>query len=394
MYNPLVKTSPLADKAGGIKRGKVTDYIKGLGITYLLRATFTAANQSLIDAQVLDTVTEGVDTGSLTVQKNGKTISFDIVSNEVVFSAETSPAGLSNITDTTGRSRAIGLALFGTFLFDVTNQFLAGGFGWANNSNPNSGEFNLNFNVRNNGQIQARETGSVNVDITAYSSATEYQLCLIVGGYNSKVPYQVGDIKANFTDGGRFYIKGGVYTNWTLLWMTTASTITTVYASINFFTQTGTFKNIKVVENISSVFIPTFLDTSVLASDTFTHDADFMGEMLLSALPSAGLIDVYFRTDWAIQISSTGGIELKEDADGTPISRGTGTGVTATSVIKWKAEDEEIKIYSDNVVKITYSAAVANKTTTGGSINSLGTGGAISHIAGWPRTGYLVLDTF
>jgi hypothetical protein len=151
------------------------------------------------------------------------------------------------------------------------------------------------------------------------------------------------------------------------------------------------------VANVSSANHPGYgLATDVLpgpraAADTFTHEADCVIIFALPAIPSSGTLEFWFRaatvgTDgWRVTIDSSGDVDLDEVVSGSPTQRGTSAAaVSGGERLVVICNDEEINVYADTSLLITYSSAVTQKIQTAGEIESLGTGGQISNVVTYP----------
>ncbi len=156
-----------------------------------------------------------------------------------------------------------------------------------------------------------------------------------------------------------------------------------------------------VLANLTTRTLDQRLATDILeaprsAGDTFTHEADFVGEFTVDALPSAGQIEFWFRIAdstpasedlWRVTIDSTGAIDLDELVAGTPTQRGTSAAaITAGERIVITADDETISIFGDVTREINYASAATSKTAVAGELDTLGTAGAVSDIIIYPRT--------
>jgi hypothetical protein len=121
------------------------------------------------------------------------------------------------------------------------------------------------------------------------------------------------------------------------------------------------------------------------AADTFTHEADFVGEFMLDAIPSISDILIFFRYQdathqWQLKIDTAGNFQLRENNAGIAI-RGSAAGVLSGGErITIICDDEEIRGYYDTTLAWAYSSAANFKTETSGEINSLGTGGQVSDL--------------
>lgn len=217
----------------------------------------------------------------------------------------------------------------------------------------------------------------------------------------------VGEVPANSTDYaaavimrtvGNFYIlKGGVFTTWTMIWVGDVSTgVRYATATAGGTTATGTVSFLRVTD-LPAPFTDNYgLATQRLAGarsggDTFIHIANCLLEYIVTTLPSALAITFEFRRQdasnyWTISVDSVGTISLTETVAGVPTVRGTAVTVVANGHrVVVMADGSTIRIYSNHVLRFTYSSASNFATSTAGVLSSLGTGGAVSDIVSWPR---------
>ena len=228
-------------------------------------------------------------------------------------------------------------------------------------------------------------------------------MAIVCGGYNSSAtPYTTGDTKTDFTFGTSIYIKGGVYTNWTLLARTTPQVAATVYFSAMTKIANSLIDDVKIPDVDSTpLLIPNNLSTSVTTGDTFTHTADCVIEAWITTLgTNPDPIDVEFRRQddsnkWIMRIQYTQFLALIEVTAGGETNRGgVASAVTSGSRAFLTADNESISIHSGASNKeFRYNSAAAFKTETGGKITF--STGAVMHLADWDRnTVYSVLDTY
>ena len=183
-----------------------------------------------------------------------------------------------------------------------------------------------------------------------------------------------------------------------LRWVFNEGTLTPVYISYNQFQVGAT--NIMDDWRVSQLPSPwdtddgiatSTLDGARSAGDTFTHEADCLIEFIATTIPSGDQIEMRFRIQdatnfWQVTIDSAGDIDLDEVVAGTPTERGTAAAVIANGDrVVIIADDETIKVYEANVLRITYSSAANFKTETDGELETEGTGGSVSDIKAWPR---------
>jgi hypothetical protein len=197
--------------------------------------------------------------------------------------------------------------------------------------------------------------------------------------------------------GGLFAIKGGIYTDWNLLWVNAAAAGNPLYPIIANHSAQATHNYMKVVR-LPAPFDSDFgLATTRLAGaraagDTATHTADCLIEYICTTRPSAGAIDMRFRQQdadnyWQVTIDSTGAITLNEVVAGVATQRGTAAGVVANGHrVVIIANGQTIRGYSNNVLRWTYASAANFATQTTAKLEGLGTAGAVSDIVTWPRT--------
>lgn len=384
----------------GIGRGLGSSMIRQVGgdvaaavaaITYLLRATFTAGNQTFSDAQVLDTEAEGVEDGQLTVTGTG----VDILSNELVVDvADQGVLGES-------AARSIGLACIFTHEANHNSARTAAGFtantSMVNADNRNDGlllasssQWNINVNLKTTADTTA---GShfFWLDTSSYALNTPYTFALIVGGYNvNGVPYNTGDTKADFVYGGNIFRN--VAGTWILGYRVSGGNDTPLYPIMQagFTARSHTIDSFVVPDvDLSALLVPNNLDTSVATTDAFTHIADCVIESLVTTLPSSGNYDIEFRRQddthkWICRTTSAGAISLIEDDAGEvtrigPVAAAVSNGDRIVIV----AEDDDIIIHSADVRRGAYASAANFKTDTGGKV--VFGSGTIAHIADWSR---------
>jgi hypothetical protein len=241
-------------------------------------------------------------------------------------------------------------------------------------------------------------TGNVLVlgGLPAITAATTYKLATVFGGFSSGTP------SASGTEGALHFFHDG--TNWNLIGIASESSNNNLYIATPFYSNLSKyadFDDIRIPDStttMESTFTATgyVLDTSVSASDTFTHIADQCIAFKITTLPSAGNIDIGIRTDWAIRVESGGTVRLIEDYDGAKTVRATsGNTAVAGDIVMLRQVGSANELWVDSNGKASYTSAT-NLTDTGGDVHSLGTGGAVAWIYSLPiqSATYAGLDTF
>lgn len=132
---------------------------------------------------------------------------------------------------------------------------------------------------------------------------------------------------------------------------------------------------------------------SVAAGTTFVHEANCVIEWVQTTLPSAGnTTRLWFRKQdssnlWRVLIENSGNISLDEIVAGTVTIRGSAAGVLSNGHrVVVVADGSTIRVYSNNVLRITYSSASNFAAATVGELNLLAGGSVVSDIVSWPRT--------
>lgn len=197
---------------------------------------------------------------------------------------------------------------------------------------------------------------------------------------------------------GTFYfVKGGGFAKWTLVYITVANSSATMYPGISNLSGIFSADYLKVAQLPAPFNSDYGLATQRLAGarsagDAFTHEADCLIELTVTTLSSDYAALRFRELDttnnyWWIEIRSDGGITLFEKVSGTNTSRGVASAgsIANGQRIVVSADGSTIRVFANNVLKITYSSAENFKTKTTGRISVLGTGGAVSDIVTWPR---------
>jgi hypothetical protein len=242
------------------------------GNDYLLRANFNADDQSFVDGQVLDTVAEGVQDGSLTVKKTNAGAVVEVLSNELKLIGA-SPLGWGDLGlyDTDVVTKTIG----STLLCQI-QRVGPGMLAWhdANTLAGSSASTEYSFYFTTTGDIRVyTDTGWSTTTLVAagLTYSTWYEFALVLGGHDSsEIPWFSG-AGGTYNYGCGLYIKGGAYTTWTLLWRFLRG-VDNVYPQIQQYESTGRtcfFDNLRVPDaDLSAVLQPTCFSTFDAANGT------------------------------------------------------------------------------------------------------------------------------
>lgn len=197
--------------------------------------------------------------------------------------------------------------------------------------------------------------------------------------------------------GAYWLVKGGALSRWTLLYVDSFNTDTTLYPSLVGYQAIVEIEYCRIVDlpapfNDDFGFATQRLAGARNTGDTFSHEANCLIEWVVTTLPSSGSIQMAFRKQddnnyWQVVINPDGSLALQEVVNGVPITRGT---AAAGSIANGQrmvvvTDDINILVHANYLEKFFYKLANNFKTQTSGKLLSLGTGGAVSDIISWKR---------
>ena len=229
-----------------------------------------------------------------------------------------------------------------------------------------------------------------------YYDSTAGSFTITVGTYASATTYAVAVVEEGPT-GILYAIKGGIYTSWTLLFVEHISSQTPIFATwgmrSNTLNSIDTFRSLKLGAPFNVIYgiVTQRLAGAVAQGTTFTHEADYIQEYVITTLPASSTIEVDIRRQdnsnrWTVSFTPSGTMNLYEIIAAVYNLRGTATGVAANGHrVVIIVEGPTIRGYSNNVLRWTYSSASGLSTNTQGAVNNLGTGGVVSDLITWPR---------
>jgi len=240
----------------------------GAALQYTLRALFNIADTGfLADASAFPAgaVPDGVlivddkSTGTVEIlSKEMKVVGSGAWDTTGFHSATPVPRVIGNvigmdIRTTTNTQRAVSI------VNNLASNLLADMEFWAGPSTVTAGSFDF------------KAAGGTAIKMATYAAATTYNLRFVLGGYDiNGVPYKSGDTKANFTYGVSVYIKGGAFTNYTLLWKTSVGSAANLYKALNVFDATALYADnvLAPISDKSAILQPVHLDTFTDANGT------------------------------------------------------------------------------------------------------------------------------
>jgi hypothetical protein len=245
-------------------------------------------------------VPEGVDVGQITVVEVDGTLA--VVGNECAFTAQGTPVQ----GDLGLRGRQVGAVVFtrslGKAMLITNLEFTAiadtAYMGWADTTGiamwvdavPGIVFF------QSAARISVRE-GAASAEVGVYAATTDYDIAVVLGGYDTNgVPWDNAQVPANFLYGAAVFIRGGAFTDWTILWRTVDDNTASLEAIISIMAQAGTLDDFRVpVVNYSPVLQPTNKSTFTAAN----------GTSLDAITPEVGGTWTEQNGDWDIQGNQT-----------------------------------------------------------------------------------------
>ncbi len=304
------------------------------------------------------------------VKTGGGGSSVKVVGNklELVGGGSWAATGIFGPTDII---RALGKGGFFSNNYSTNNN--AHAFGFDNSAALDAG-VNLEAGVllSNISDIQYR-AGSSGATVGEYSASTEYQFLVLLGGSDSNgVSWKTGDTESSFLYGFRALVKGGAFTNWTLLWIDTRANTSTVYLQFNQnATDTSLVDNILIPTlplNVDTMFNPIYLDETpdLNVNDIGISDALIDTNVTFGA--GVATFQIRFRYQdaanfWNVKaLSGTAGTDLTLHLTKTAGGEG---GAVASADVDFTAAAHDIRIiveggtifnvYVDGVLELTYA---------------------------------------
>lgn len=199
------------------------------------------------------------------------------------------------------------------------------------------------------------------------------------------------------TSGGFCVQRSSTQNRWRLTWVEYSGATASLYPGIEADTAPGFSVAKFKVADLGAPFdtdwglVTTRLDGARAGGDSFTHEPDFVFDIVITTL-AAGMQIAFRMQDannyWRVDINADGSLALQEVIAGTPTSRGTaaaGTVVNGHRLVV-AADGGGYSVYTNDVRRFTHNSATGNfVTATGGKILALGTGGALTDLRAWPR---------
>jgi hypothetical protein len=201
------------------------------------------------------------------------------------------------------------------------------------------------------------------------------------------------------SSGGFYFIKGGAFTNWTLVWVDAATSLSPLSAAVSMGTGSvagGTFDGLRVVDLSapwnSDYGIATDRKAGAVVDGTlFNSTPNCLVEWTQTTVPSGDATRLKIRRAdssnyWMAMVLPGGDFTLLEVISDGPVTRGTAAAaVTNGSRIVVTFDGSIIRGYVNNVLKLSYTFGSWQNTTSGSEVYTNGTGGVVSNVVAWPR---------
>ena len=333
--------------------------------TYLVRSDFTTA----ASAPVGSPYTCEPGPGTLTLTDTGNRLS--IAGGKLTF-ASGGTAGDPGVWGAV-RTRAAGLAM----LAEVTKTASGGTqtyLGWDTNTTGTADAASIYLASLS---VYARIAGATTFALESFALSTSYAVAVVTRA-----------------SGAWYCIKGGAFTEWTLIYVTPIGNTSSIYPAIADVDMAATYDTLRVAQLSapwnSEYGIATQRIASASVGDTLAAESNGLVEMTWTAVTGQTLELSVRRTDddnrWIVRGDQAGStIKLIERNAGTETER-SNAAQTWTNGAAYRVlivmDGNSIKTYTGTgTAKNSYASASFNGTATGVHTNRAGT----EYIA-WPRT--------
>jgi hypothetical protein len=230
---------------------------------------------------VVDTLAEGANVGQITiVDLAAGTLA--IVGNECAFTgsgAHEQTGFYGEHLGGGGFARALGRGLLGRINVNLANTDAFWPIGWMANNDILLASREYTFRLFSDASIRAYRA-AVGPIVGTYAATTVYDLVIVIGGHDlNGVYWDNAQAAANYLFGASWYIQGGIYATYTLMWRDAQSNTSPLYAAFADFNASGTIEDFRIPDvDLSAVLQPT-------DKDTFT---DPNGTNLTAHIPDVG----------------------------------------------------------------------------------------------------------
>lgn len=354
----------------------------GAAITYLFRDEFTSAASAPLSSPRAAEPGPGT---LVLVQNDGQ---FSIASGAFTFPTQTTAAwGDQRFYEDTARTRVIGRALLTESTFSALNtaSYLAA---WAQSNNPAlavGGGIDNGILNASSGALYVAKNGAIVFTGYVMATSTSYQTAVVLR-----------------SAGAFYFIKGGAFTNWTLLYVDYAATDNSLYPMWANFNDAGSKAYFRV-RDIGGVFAGDFSIASVNVAapahlTTYVATADQIVELDITAPGSlAEECGVRYRildanNYWRAYFNNAGAFRVDSVSSGTPTNRinvagviSAGQTVTVRAICEGSVHDAFTSASGTDTKRGT-QISVSHQNTQTAIAADIGSGWSVANLRSYPRT--------
>jgi hypothetical protein len=244
-----------------------------------------------------------------------------------------------------------------------------GSIGFDTNQSGAVGDLALDFNTSNN--LQASVAGNATGNIVPGAAATDYQGAIVLR-----------------PAGAWLFLRGGAFPDWFLYWVDQGLSAATLYPCALSFNAVFAVDYLRVLDLPAPYNSDFGIATQRLAGarapgDAFGHEADFLLEWVTQRSVTVTFREQDENNYWAVAVWSDGTLALNEVVNGTTTTRGTAASGTVANGhrVLVIAHGQTLRVFTNNILRITHSSAANFATRTNGRVLS----GDVADVVSWPR---------
>lgn len=353
-------------------------------ITYLLRDEFsTDASAPLTSPRTCEP-----GPGTLTLAQNDGQLS--IASAKLSFPGQTTPAtgdqGFYGEKAGGGAfSRQAGRALLTAINLTGVSGSPYSALGWTRTASVSANNFDAEYYVASGNLSVGISNGANPGVVAALSATTDYQLAVVLRG-----------------TGAYYFIKGGAFAAWTLLWVATTTVTANLYPCFDNYNGVGTLDYVRVYD-LSAPFttdfgIATLNQSSPVSGSSYTTDADGLYHLTITAPGTlADQTELRYRVQdasnyWTAYLDSSGALKVDSVSGGVATNRLSVAGVITTSATV------TLCVITSGSKHNIYTLSGSTWTKRGSELNishldtqttlqpQIGSGWSASNLRAWSRT--------